>query len=204
MTRSMLRVSRRQAARCADVVAVADAVGTAALALMFAFEVPKGGPFIFGTTNDALGVVHHVLFTPVMAELSAELPAGPARDVLFPASFVANAVGAASGALLIARVLPLAPSSALSIAAMEVQAAWLYVTSDRLLRRPDFPRDVGRLGRLVGAGMLGGGALAGLGLLLPRDGALRRVLTVAGGAPMALAWLAWPEWFRRTGRYLHG
>ncbi|TRW43241.1 hypothetical protein FJ693_18375, partial [Georgenia yuyongxinii] len=139
-----------------------------ALGLMFAIEVPTDGPFHFGLTNDVLGAAFNLLVIPVYTELGSELPPGPTRDLLLPAAIGAGAVGAASGALLVARVLPFAPSSALSTAAIAVQAVWMFVSNDRLLRRPDFPRRLGRLGRAIGAAQLLGGAVVGAGLALPR------------------------------------
>jgi hypothetical protein len=149
-----------------------------------------------------LGVAFNLLVIPVYTELGSELPPGPARSFLLPAAVGAGAVGAASGTLLLARVLPFAPSSALSTAAIAVQAAWMLVSNDRLLRRPDFPRRLGRLGRAIGAAELLGGAVAGAGLALPRGSLGRRAAFVVGGLPGVAAWALWPAWFHLAARYL--
>jgi hypothetical protein len=193
--------ARERAARCAGAAAGVGAAGAVSLALMFGVETPRGGPYVFGATNDVLGVAFDVLAIPVFAELSADLPDGPVRRLLAPAVLAASGTAAASGALLVARVLPFAPSTAVSVAGMEVQAAWLLLAG-RQLRDAGAPRDVGALGAAIGAGMLGGALVAGLGLLFPRTSAGRRVLFYAGAAPGALAWALWPLWFHRVARYL--
>jgi hypothetical protein len=198
------RVDRDGAARCARIASGTATGGLVTLAAMFAVEVPKGGPFIFGTTNDALGVASNVLFLPVFAHLGAELPAGPARDVLLPVTLGATVLGAASGALLVARVLPFAPSTVLSMAAAETQAVWMLVTHDRLLRLQGFPQRLGRLGRAIGAAMLSGSVVAGLGLALPRGSTARRVAFIAGAVPGVAAWAAWPAWLQLAARHLEG
>ncbi len=192
---------REVAATSAAVDVGVDVAAVATLGLMFAIEVPKGGPFIFGTTNDALGAVHNVLLAPVVAEISGELPPGPVRQVLAPLALASCAVGAASSALLVARVLPFRPSTALSIAAITVQSAWLLGVSGHLRSQPA-GRGAGEVARAIGAGALAGGAVAAVGAVLPRDSRARRVLQVAGGAPAAAAWVAWPVWLHLAARYL--
>ncbi len=188
-------------ATAADVGVAVDAAAAATLGLMYVIEVPRGGPYLFGTTNDMLGVVHNALLFPVVAEVSAELPPGPIRQVLAPVTLASCAVGSASSALLVARVLPFAPSSALSIAAITVQSAWLLAVSGHLRSQPT-GRTAGDLARGIGVGALAGGAVAAIGALLPRGSRGRRVLLVAGGVPGAVAWLAWPVWLRLAARYL--
>ncbi|MFD1504261.1 hypothetical protein FE374_04240 [Georgenia yuyongxinii] len=195
-------LSRRRAATCADAAAGVGTTSGLALGLMFAIEVPTDGPFVFGATNDVLGAAFNLLVIPVYAELGSELPPGRTRDVLLPAAIGAGAVGAASGTLLVARVLPFAPSTALSTAAIAVQAVWMLVSNDRLLRRPDFPRRLGRLGRVIGAAQLLGGAVVGAGLALPRGSLGRRAAFVVGGLPGVAAWALWPAWFYLAARYL--
>lgn len=197
-------MDRAQAATCARVATGTTTAGWVTLAAMFAVEVPKGGPFIFGTTNDVLGVASNVLFLPVFAHLGSELPAGPTRDVLLPATLGATAVGALSGALLVARVLPFAPSTAISMAAAEAQALWMLVAHDRLLKLPGFPRPLGRLGRAIGAAMLSGGAVAAVGLAFPAGSAARRMAFIAGALPGVAGWIAWPAWLHLAARYLDG
>jgi prepilin signal peptidase PulO-like enzyme (type II secretory pathway) len=202
VTRARGGPARHELAATSAAVAVGvDVAAVATLGLMFAIEVPKGGPFIFGTANDALGAVHNVLLAPVVAQVSAELPPGPVRQVLVPVTLTSCAVGAASSALLVARVLPFPPSTALSIAAITVQSAWLLGVSGHLRARP-MGRRAGDVARAIGIGTLAGGAVAAVGALLPRGSRARRVLLVAGGAPAAAAWVAWPAWFHLAARYL--
>jgi hypothetical protein len=195
---------RSRAAACARVATWTGTAGLVTLGVMFAVEVPRGGPFVFGTTNDVLGVVTNVLFLPVFAALGSELPAGPARDVLLPVTLAATVAGAASGALLVARALPFAPSTAVSVASIEVQAVWMLLTHQRLLRLPDFPAQLGRLGRAIGAAMLCGSVVAGLSQALPRDSRLRTATLVAGAVPGLASWLAWPTWLHLASRHLEG
>ncbi|MGY1809395.1 hypothetical protein ACI8AF_18675 [Blastococcus sp. SYSU D00669] len=53
---------------------------------------------------------------------------------------------------------------------------------------------------LSGGAVVAGGAVAGLGLLLPAGSLPRRLALAVGGTPAALCGLAVPAWFLRLGR----
>lgn len=193
-------MDREGAAAFAELDVVVDVGAVVTLAIMFAVEVPKGGPYRFGTANDALGAVHHALLAPVVVAIARELPPGPARDVLTPVALASCALGAASSALLVVRVLPYQPSTVLSLVAMVGQGAWALAAGNRL-RSEESSRALGELGRAIGAGTIAGAALAGVGALLPR-GRARQALLVTAGVPAAAAWLAWPVWLHLAARHL--
>lgn len=193
-------MDRTGAAAFAELDVVVDVGAIVTLAIMFAVEVPRGGPYRFGTANDALGAAHHALLAPVVVALARELPPGPARDVLTPVALASCAVGAASSALLVARVLPFRASTALSLVAMAGQGAWVWAAGGHLRSR-ESSRALGELGRAIGAGTAVGAALAGLGALLPH-GRARRLVLVTAGVPAAAAWLAWPVWLHLAARHL--
>lgn len=194
-------VRRDVAATCAQVAVGVDVAGAVALGLMFALEVPTGGPYRFGTTNDVLGAVHNALLVPVVTAIADELPPGPVREVYTPVVLGSCAVGAASSALLVARALPFTPSTVLSVLAGAVQSTWLLATS-RQLRSQAESRALGEVGRAIGVGTIAGGAVAGVGALLPHGNPARRALLVTGMVPGAAAWLAWPAWLHLAARYL--
>lgn len=193
---------RRRAALCGDAAAVTGVTAGVALGLMFAIEVPTDGPFVFGTTNDVLGGLYQLLIIPVLVEVGKELPEGTVRRVLQPLTVAAAAAGAASSALLVARVLPFPASTAVSMVAIGVQAGWMVAAGSQLLRRESFPRRTARLAQLIGVGFLGGGATVALGYALPAGSVGRWGLFIAGGLPGAATWIGWPLWYHLVARHL--
>jgi hypothetical protein len=95
---------------------------------------------------------------------------------------------------------PFAVQLPIAMGAFELLAAWVVVTSRG--RRGTLPKDVTELGVRAGGGVLVGGAVIGVGLLMP-DGSLpRKAAFAVGGVSGALGWLAVPVWFWRLGRAL--
>ncbi|WP_120522348.1 hypothetical protein [Arthrobacter celericrescens] len=182
--------------------AATGVAGVATLAAMYAIEVPKGGPYVFGTTNDALGGIFNLLAIPVILQVHRRLPAGSGNEALKWVVVAASVAGSASSFLLVFRVLEFAPSTIASVSAMAVQALWFLLAHRQFLKRQDFPRSLGRLGKFIGAALLVGLPLSGLGYVLPGPDALRWTVAGIGIALGATGWVLWPYWYFRAGRVL--
>ncbi|UVJ40214.1 hypothetical protein [Arthrobacter sp. CJ23] len=178
------------------------AAGVATLGAMFALEVPRGGPFIFGTTNDALGGVFNLLVIPVILQVHRRLPETSWTAPLKWVVVAASVAGSASSFLLVFKVLDFVPSTIISVTAMTVQAIWFLVAHRELLKRGGFPKDLAKLGRFIGAALLIGLPIVGLGSVLPGPEVLRWTVTGIGAMLGAAGWVAWPYWYFRAGRHL--
>ncbi|WP_420180131.1 hypothetical protein [Paenarthrobacter sp. TA1.8] len=192
----------RAASAFAFSAAAAGALGIATLAAMYAVEVPKGGPFVFGAINDATGAVFNVLAIPVILQVHQRLPKAPWTGPLKWVTVTACAAGATSSALLVFKVLDFGPSTAISVAAIVVQGAWFFVANNRLLHVEEYPQGLAKLGRFIGGALLIGLPVAGLGFLLPGPEWLRYGIMGAGFIAGASSWAAWPYWYFKAGRFL--
>lgn len=192
----------KAASRFAYAAAVAGAAGVVTLGIMYAVEVPKGGPFIFGTTNDAIGGVFQLLVIPVVLQLHRRIPQGTGTEALKWTMVAACVAGSTSSFLLVFRVLEFNASTAVSVAAIMVQGAWFLLAHRRLLKVPGYPRQLGKLGRFIGAAVLTGLPVAGIGYVLPGPDWLRYTVMGIGGAVGVASWLAWPYWYYLAGRHL--
>lgn len=182
--------------RAAPWARAAGATGVLANALLVAFYTVEMGrrrvlPVSLGSANDIVGSVSTATMVPVVLAVS---PDRWTRRL----GLGATAVLTASGPALVLGLVPFAVQMPIASAAFEGLAAWVLLVSRG--QRGVLPDDVTRLGVLSGGGVLVGGAVAGLGMLLPRGSFPRRALVAVGGAPGAVAWLAMPVWFLRLGR----
>jgi hypothetical protein len=168
---------------------------------MFAVEVPRGGPFVFGTINDATGAVFNAVVIPVILQVHSRVPAAPWTEPIKWITVSACAAGAASSALLVFKVLDFNSSTAISIASITLQGAWFYLIHSRLAKVEEYPGSLSRLGRFIGGGVLAGLPIAGIGYAAQGPEWLRTALMGAGTAMAAAAWVAWPYWYFRAGRY---
>lgn len=192
----------RTASAFAYTAAGAGVAGVATLAAMYALEVPKDGPYIFGTTNDAIGGIFNLLAIPVILQVHRRLPVSTGNETLKWVVVAASVAGSASSFLLVFRVLEFVPSTIASVSAMTVQALWFLLAHRQLLKRHGFPRSFGRLGRFIGAALLIGLPLTGLGYVLPGPDALRWTVAGIGVALGATGWALWPYWYFRAGKVL--
>ncbi|MBP2267448.1 hypothetical protein J3A64_002912 [Pseudarthrobacter sp. PvP004] len=192
--------------RAASVLAYsAAAVGVAGvltLGAMYAVEVPRGGPFVFGAINDATGAVFNVLVIPVIMQVHKRLPKAPWTEPLKWVTVAACAAGATSSALLVLKVLDFEPSTAVSVAAIVIQGVWFLMANNKLLHVEDYPKVLAKLGRFIGGALLLGLPVAGLGFLLPGPEWLRYAVMGVGFIAGASSWAAWPYWYFKAGRFL--
>lgn len=195
----------RTAARFAYAAAGLGAVGVATLGAMFAVEVPRNGPYVFGTINDATGAVFNLAAIPVILQVHRRLPRTGASEAGKWVVIASCAAGSASSFLLVSRQLDFKTSTAISVAAMTVQADWFLLAHRELLAYGGYPPKLARLGQAIGGSLLVALPVAGLTAVeqLPRW--IRYGVGGAGVAAGAAAWIAWPYWYFLAGRQLgHG
>lgn len=82
--------------------------------------------------------------------------------------------GRGSSFLLAFKVIPFAPSTAVTVGAILVQSVWMIVVNSKLLRRGRWPKPLAQLGRGAGIAMLAGLPILSLGYLAPNGSALRK------------------------------
>lgn len=192
----------RVAAKCAYAAAGLGVVGVATLGAMYAVEVPRNGPYVFGTINDAVGGMFNLAVIPVIIQLHHRLPTSPRWKAGKAVVLSACAAGSASSFLLVARKLDLGPSTAVSIAAMTVQGAWLLVANRELLESSGYPLKLGKLGVAIGVGLLCALPVAGLAFAEQLPHWLRWGVGGIGVTVGAAAWVAWPYWYFLAGKHL--
>ncbi|MBT2515307.1 hypothetical protein [Arthrobacter sp. ISL-30] len=192
----------RTASRFAYAAAATGAVGVVTLGAMFAVEVPRGGPFVFGTITDATGAVFNVLVIPVILQVQRRVPPAPWTDPIKWITVSACAAGAASSALLVFKVLDFNSSTSISIASISLQALWFFLVHGRLRKVEGYPRKLSRLGRFIGGALLVGLPIAGAGYAAQSPDWLKTAVMGIGIALGAASWLAWPYWYFLAGRHL--
>ena len=192
----------RTAARAAYAAAGLGAVGAATLGAMFAVEVPRNGPYVFGTINDATGALFNLAAVPVILQVHRRLPRTRTSEASLWVVTASCAAGSASSFLLVIKKLDFKSSTVISVAAMTVQAGWFLLAHRALLPSGTYPRRLARLGQAIGGTLLVALPVAGLTWAeqLPRW--IRYGIGGAGVAAGAAAWVAWPYWYFLAGRHL--
>jgi hypothetical protein len=181
---------------------VVGVVGVATILLMYAIEVPRGGPYVFGSINDLTGSVFSALFIPVILRLRESLPPGRRLDRLTAAAVGASVAGIVLPILLVTGALAFEVQLPMILAVFELQSLWLLVAGRRLLQVPAFPRRLGRFTQAVGGSFLVGSAIALPALVLPDDLPIRLGLLATAAILAGGGWLAWPAWSFAIGRAL--
>ncbi len=188
---------------CAYAAAGLGGANLLTLGLLYAVEVPRKGPYVFGAINDFGGGLYFLASAPVLAQIHRRLDDdSPAGRAALGVVLGSSAAAAGSSFLLAFHKIPFAPSTAVTVGTILVQSLWLTAVSTRLLRRGDWPRRLVRLGRGAGVAMLAGMPVLSLGYLAPGGSALRKVLFAVGGSLSGAAWVSWPIWYLLVGREL--
>lgn len=180
------------------------AVAVAALAVMYAVEVPRGGPYVFGGINDLAGGLFYLASIPPILQLHRRLGRGPGRRAGAVGVVAFSAAAAASGILLSAHAVDFGVSTTVSIAGIVGQATWAAVANHRFLGHPRYPRRLALAGRAIGIGMLSALPIVGAGVVAGGAPVLQATLYAVGGAIGGAAYLAWPLWLFAAGRHLAG
>ncbi len=187
-------MSDLRAAWLGEAGAVAGVAGLVTLGLMFAIEVPNGGPYRFGTANDLCGAAFSALFIPVAARIARRLPKQPRWQAFTRVTYGAAIAGAILPLLLVGGALTFEAQAPLVVACIELQSVWLVVAGRQLVHVPGFER-LGRVSSVVGSSFIVGTALIGAGLLAPSDSPLRLALWAVGGIVGAAGYVGWPYWY---------
>ncbi|WP_248762834.1 hypothetical protein [Pseudarthrobacter sp. SSS035] len=192
----------RTAAKFAYAAGGLGVVGVATLGAMYAIEVPKNGPYVFGTINDATGGVFQLVIIPVIVQVHRRLRRTPGSEAAKWLVIAASGAGSASSFLLVAKKLDFTVSTGISVGAMVVQAGWFLLANRALLKRGSFPRDLGRLGQFIGGALVVALPLAALTAVEQAPAWIRWGIGGAGLAFGATAWVAWPYWYFLAARHL--
>ena len=192
------------AKRCAYAAAGLGGANLVTLGLMYAVEVPRNGPYVFGAINDFGGGLYFLSSIPVLWQIHRQLDDDDSplsRAAL--AAVVGSSVAASGSSFLLAfHKIPFAPSTAVTVSTILVQSVWVTTVSTRLLRRGGWPKRLARLGRGAGVAMLAGLPILSLGYLAPGGSAVRKALFAVGGTLGGAAWVSWPAWYLLVGRHL--
>ena len=172
------------------------------LAAMFTSMAQGGSAEPWGPINDTLSAGGNVALAVLVPVLSRRVARTGRARVFVQVVSAASLAGAASGALLVAGVLPFEPSTAISIVVIVVQSAWMLWLNRAWAGDPGLPRIISRFGTAFGAGMLGGLTLVGASLLLPWGSPAAKALLIPGVAVGGVMWILWPLWFIKVGRHL--
>ncbi|MET4590910.1 hypothetical protein [Arthrobacter sp. 754] len=192
----------RRAARFAYAAAGVGVAGVATLGAMYAIEVPKKGPYVFGTINDVTGGVFNLVIIPVVVQVHRRLRRTPGSEAALRLVIAASAAGSASSFLLVFKKLDFAPSTAISVGAMTVQAGWFLLAHRSLLESREYPRDLAKLGQAIGGALVAALPVAALAAVEKAPAWIRWGLGGAGIAVGAAAWVAWPYWYLLAARHL--
>lgn len=149
-----------------------------------------------------MGSLATAFMIPVALALAGRLPQRRAARVAQMAGLSAMAILVVGGPLLVLGVLSFEVQAPIVIGAWMVLSLWLLLIN-RWLRLSGVLRPrLARLGELLGAVTLAGGAVAGLGLLLPWMSWVQLIFFGAGGVLAAIGMLGTPFWFLLLGRHL--
>lgn len=181
---------------------VVGIVGLATLGLMYAVEIPSGGPFRFGAANDIGGAIFSALFIPLVIAFERRLPRTAASRLLQPMTIAASVAGIVLPLLLVAGRISFQDQLPMVLAVFEVQSLWLLLAGRRMRGLPDVTRRLARFSQVVGGSFIVGTATAGSALLLPSGSIPQLAIGGAGLAIAVVGWIGWPVWFIVTGRAL--
>ena len=155
-----------------------------------------------GSASDLLGSLATAFMIPVALFLGRHLPQRRAARFSQAAGLTAMVVLTVGGLLLVLGVLPFEVETPIAVAAVMVLCLWLLLINRWLLRSGGLAPRVARLGEFVGAAVLAGAAVVGLGLLLPWMSWAQLVVFGIGVVLGVAGWLGIPIWFVLLGRHL--
>lgn len=147
---------------------VVGIVGIVTLDLMFALEVPRGGPYVFGSTNDIAGAVFSALFIPLVVRLGRSAGGRP-FDRLTTVTIAASIAGIVLPLMLVGGLIPFDRQVYMVVAVFEVQSLWLFVAGRRLRRVAGFPTRLAHFTAGVGVAIIAGPRSPGRASCCRRD-----------------------------------
>ncbi len=162
---------------------------------------PEDGTSL-GSANDLVGSLATAFMIPVALALSARLPDGRLSRITQVVGLSAMAILTVGGPLLVLGVLAFNVQAPIMVAAWMVLCLWLFLVNRWLRLSAALRPRVAQLGEFLGAGTLAGGAVVGLGFLLPWMSWPQLVVFGAGGLLGVVGMLGIPVWFLLLGRHL--
>ncbi len=199
-------VSKSSVKRVAFFAYAAGAIGMLANLFLIAFYAlqashPENGTWL-GSANDLVGSLGTAFMIPVALALSAWLPDRRLSRITLLVGLPAPAVLTVGGPLLVLGVVVFKVQAPIMVAAWMILSLWLFLI-DRWVRLSAALRTrLARLGEFLGAGTLAGGAVVGLGFLLPWMSWPQLVVFGVGGLLGVIGMLGIPVWFLFLGRHL--
>jgi hypothetical protein len=181
---------------------VVGIAGLATLGLMYAVEVPSGGPFRFGAANDIGGSMFAALFIPLVTGLERMLPRTAWSRGLAGVAVAASVAGIVLPLLLVGGQLTFETQLPMVMAVFELQSLWLLLAGRRMRAVPRLAGRFARLTQAVGASFIAGTALAGSSFMLLSGSPAQLVVGGIGIAIAIAGWVGWPVWFLALGRAL--
>ena len=166
-------------------------------------QTPLGSAFdLAGSASDLVGSLSTAFMIPVALYLGGRLPQRRAARLAQAAGLTAMALLTIGGPLLVLGVLAFEVETPIAMAAVIVLSLWLFLVNRWLRLSGALPVRLARLGEFLGAGMLAGYVIVGLGLLLPWMSWPQLVVFGIGVLIGLPAWLCIPIWFMLLGRHL--
>jgi len=196
-------LSVKRAARFAYAAGVTGTLANLFLIAFYALQAshPENGTSL-GTANDLMGSLGTAFMIPVALALGGRVPQRRAARFTQAAGLTAMALLTFSGPLLVLGVLAFEVETSIGVGAWMVLCLWLFLINRWLRLSAGLPVRVARLGEFLGAGTLAGGAVVGLGLLLPWMSWPQLVVFGVGLLIGLPAYLGMPVWFVFLGRHL--
>jgi hypothetical protein len=162
---------------------------------------PEDGTSL-GSANDLVGSLASAFMIPVALALSAWLPDRRLSRITQVVGLSAMAVLTVGGPLLVSGVLAFNVQAPIMVSAWMVLCLWLFLINRGLRLSAVLRPRLARLGEFLGAGTLVGGAVVGLGFLLPWMSWPQLVVFGMGGVLGVIGMLGIPVWFLLLGRHL--
>ena len=198
---SMLSV--KSAARFAYAAGATGILANLFLIAFYALQAshPEDGTSL-GSANDLVGSLASAFMIPVAIALSAWLPDRRLAWIIQVVGLTAMAVLTVGGPLLVLGVLAFNVQAPIAVAAWMVLCLWLFLVNRGLRLSAVLGTRESRLGEFLGASTLAGGAVVGLGFLLPWMSWAQLVVFGVGGLLGLIGMLGIPVWFLLLGRHL--
>ncbi len=196
-------LSVKRASRFAYAAGATSILANLLLIAFYALQAshPEDGTSL-GTANDLVGSLAAAFMIPVALALSAWLPDRRLSRITKLVGLSAMAVLTVGGPLLVLGVLAFNVQAPIAVAAWMVLCLWLFLVNRWLrLSAALRPRE-SRFGEFLGAGTLAGGAVVGLGFLLPWMSWPQLIFFGIGGLLGVVGMFGIPIWFVLLGRHL--
>jgi len=155
-----------------------------------------------GSASDLVGSLSAAFMIPVALALGRRLPQRRAARLTQAAGLAAMALLTVGGPLLVLGVLSFEVVTPISMAAWVVLCVWLLLLNRWLRVSGALRLRVARLGEVLGAGVLAGYVIVGLGFLLPWMSWPQLAVFGVGVLIGLPAYLGVPVWVVLLGRHL--